>query len=199
MDAETWNHNIHYHPFILHCVPAACGRALDVGCGTGLLARKLAECCGEVVAIDIDRDTLIRARAANTPRPNLNFEEADVMAGPFPDNSFDLITAVATLHHLPLVPALTRLRDLLKPSGVLAIIGLHRMHGPEDYAWAAAALPASRILRCLHTYADVGAPLREPKETLREIRAASAAILPGSHCRRRLFFRYSLTWQKPLV
>jgi 2-polyprenyl-3-methyl-5-hydroxy-6-metoxy-1,4-benzoquinol methylase len=197
MKANIWNHNIHYHSFILRRVPSRCGTALDVGCGTGLLARKLATSCREVVAIDIDRDALIRARATGPPDTNLTFEEADVMSRRFSNNSFDLITAVATLHHLPLIPALTRFRDLLKPDGVLAVVGLYRMHRPQDYVWAAAALPTSWMLRCLRTYEEVGAPLREPGETLREIRAASATVLPGSDCRRRLLFRYSLVWRKP--
>ncbi len=198
MSANVWNHNIHYHRFVLSCVPAGCGSALDVGCGTGLLARKLAASCREVVAIDVDRDTLIRARAANHPKANLTFEETDVITARFPDGAFDLITAVATLHHLPLTAALARFRDFLKPGGVLVVIGLYRMRGPGDYSWAVAALPASWLLRRLHTCEDVGAPLQEPKETLREIRDASAEALPGSCFRRRLLFRYSLTWRKPL-
>ncbi len=33
-----WSHNIHYHPLILSAVPAGCERALEVGCGEGILA-----------------------------------------------------------------------------------------------------------------------------------------------------------------
>ena len=47
-----WNHNVHYQPVILRGVPADCTRALEVGCGDGLLARRLAERCAEVTAID---------------------------------------------------------------------------------------------------------------------------------------------------
>ena len=32
---EYWNHNVHYQPVILRAVPAHCGAALEVGCGTG--------------------------------------------------------------------------------------------------------------------------------------------------------------------
>jgi hypothetical protein len=48
--AGNWNHNVHYQPVILNAVPAGCGPALDVGCGDGLLARRLAERCAEVRA-----------------------------------------------------------------------------------------------------------------------------------------------------
>jgi hypothetical protein len=44
---------------------------------------------------------------------------------------------------------------------------------------------------------EVGAPLHDPAETLREIRKASESAIPGAIVRRRLFFRYTLTWTKP--
>ncbi|MEU6907350.1 hypothetical protein ABZ935_18625 [Streptomyces coeruleorubidus] len=35
-----WNHNVHHHPEVLDAVPDGCGKALDAGCGDGLLTRK---------------------------------------------------------------------------------------------------------------------------------------------------------------
>ena len=119
------------------------------------------------------------------------------MTYPFPDESFDLIALVATIHHLQLRPALVRLRGLLKPGGVLAIVGLYRGETLSDFAFAAVAFPVSWMFRLLRGYADVGAPLQEPKETLREIRRACDLLLPGASLRRQLFFRYSLSWRKP--
>jgi 2-polyprenyl-3-methyl-5-hydroxy-6-metoxy-1,4-benzoquinol methylase len=192
-----WNHNLHYHDVVLRAVPADCQRALDVGCGQGQLALELAQHCEEVVAIDADRETLTRARSACSREPRMHFVEGDVMNDPFAEGSFDFISAVATLHHLPLRPALERFQSLLRPGGVLALIGLYRPQTIEDYAWAAAAFPASRVLKWLRGRTEVTAPLQEPKETLSEIRAACEEILPGGVFRRRLFFRYSFVWRKP--
>ena len=147
--------------------------------------------------MDVDRATLLRARAAGSSETRIAFVEGDVMTHPFPNGSFDLIAVVATLHHLPLRPALTRFRNLLRSGGVVAIVGLYRAHRIEDYALAAVAFPASWTLRCLKRHADVGAPLQDPRETLREIRTACDALLPGAAFRRRLLFRYSLFWRKP--
>jgi SAM-dependent methyltransferase len=196
MSRSPWNRNIHYHRILLHAVPPNCRRALDVGCGQGQLTRQLAPHCEEVIGIDADRDTLTRARA-NSSAARITFMEGDVMKHPFPDESFDFITAVATLHHLPLRPALTRFRDLLRPGGVLAVVGLYRNHSLEDYLWAAAAVPTSWMLRCLYGQAEVGAPVLDPKETLREIRAECDALIPGARFQRHLLFRYSFVWRKP--
>jgi hypothetical protein len=119
------------------------------------------------------------------------------MTHPFVVDSFDLITAVATLHHLPLRPALTRFRSLLRSGGVLAIIGLYRAQTLSDYALAASAFPLSWILRWLRGHTDVEAPVQNPRETLWEIRSACDSLLPGAVLRRHLLFRYSLFWRKP--
>ena len=194
MSNDAWSHNIQYHPLVLRAVPHDCARALDVGCGRGLLASKLAERCREVIAIDIDRETLANAVS---PSPALRFLVGDVMTYPFAGGSFDLITAVASLHHLPLAPALTRLSYLLKSRGILAVIGLYKIQSPADYATSALAMPISWIQRRARPIAETGAPLRGPSTTLRTIRAACQEILPGAILRRRLFFRYSLLWRKP--
>lgn len=196
MPAGPWNHNIHYHDIVLGSIPADCCRALDVGCGQGLLARRLAERCGEVIALDIDQGVLHRAKEDCPPEKHIIFLLADVMTNPFSLGSFDFIAAVATLHHLPLRPALKLFRSLLRPGGRLAIIGLYRGRGLRDYPVTSIAFPASWILRCFHRgYADVGAAVRPPAETLDDIRAACADVLPGAILQRRLLFRYSLIWR----
>jgi 2-polyprenyl-3-methyl-5-hydroxy-6-metoxy-1,4-benzoquinol methylase len=57
-----WNHNIHYHDLLLAAIPPHARRALDVGCGEGILARKLRDRVEHVIAIDIDRASIDRAR-----------------------------------------------------------------------------------------------------------------------------------------
>ncbi len=47
---DYWNHDVHYQPVILNAVPPGCGPALEVGCGDGMLACRLAERCAEVRA-----------------------------------------------------------------------------------------------------------------------------------------------------
>ena len=133
-----WNHNIHYHPLVIDAVPANCARALDVGCGDGLLASKLAERCGTVVAIDSHHETLVRARATYASQQRITFVEGDVLTAALPEGGFEFIVAVATLHHLDTRAALTRFRELLAPGGVLLIVGLSRPRSLMDWIWSAA-------------------------------------------------------------
>lgn len=190
-----WNRNIHYHDLVLSGVPARCERALDVGCGTGRLARGLADRCGEVVAIDADASTLANARATHQ-KPNLRFIEGDAMTYAFDEESFDFIASIATLHHLPLQPALERFKQLLRPRGTLAVIGLHRLATVTDVAYVPLAMSVSAWHRATQGSEPVSAPIRDPMETLAEVQAAVDRVLPGAEFTRLLLFRYSLMWRK---
>ncbi len=199
MAGTGWNHNVHYYRTVIDAIPSHCRRALDVGCGRGELAGELVKDCTEVVAIDRHRDCIAAAGANANGNFSVTFLHADVcdLDPQFAEDSFDFIAVVATLHHLPLHSALERFRVLLARKGVLVIIGLYRNVTPLDFALAAMALPISRTARWLKGTAKVGAPTRNPKESLNEIRAACDSVLPGGVFRRRFFFRYSFVWQHP--
>ena len=189
----SWNHNTHYHGFVLRALPPDCQRALDVGCGRGALARKLAAHCEEVVGIDADSQCIAHVMASTEVLRNTTFINGDVLTHALQPNSFDFLAAVATLHHLPLRRALQRFSDLLRPGGVLVIVGLYRTVTPTDYALAATALPISWVIRLLRGEEQVGAPIRDPEETLRFIREETASVLPGAVLRRQFSFATPLS------
>jgi 2-polyprenyl-3-methyl-5-hydroxy-6-metoxy-1,4-benzoquinol methylase len=64
MSGDYWNHNTHYHDIVLRNVPRGCGEALDVGCGDGLLARRLAPRAAHVTCA---APAAGRARRSPTP------------------------------------------------------------------------------------------------------------------------------------
>jgi ubiquinone/menaquinone biosynthesis C-methylase UbiE len=57
-----WNHNNHYHSFLLRHAPAHCAAALEVGCGMGEYARLLAQRSDKVLALDLSPEMLRIAR-----------------------------------------------------------------------------------------------------------------------------------------
>jgi SAM-dependent methyltransferase len=197
--AGYWNHNVHYQPVILGAVPAGCGAALEVGCGDGLLASKLAERCAEVTAIDRDSRMTVVARArAQRARPGrVTVVEADYLAYPMADASFDFACANTSLHHMDFAAALTAMARALRPGGRLAVIGLAANQSVGDYLADAPRVPVGLAYRAVYGKGDPGAPIKDPEMTWAEVRAAARRLLPGVRYRRHLLFRYSLLWNKP--
>jgi ubiquinone/menaquinone biosynthesis C-methylase UbiE len=90
-------------------------RLLDVGCGTGLVLDLAHDLFAELDGIDITPEMLARA----TPRPNVKTQIASAEAMPFPDGTFDMVTAYSVLHHIAEPGRVFReVRRTLKPGGV---------------------------------------------------------------------------------
>ena len=203
---EGWNHNRQYHRWLLRHVPTGCEEALDAGCGTGEFARQLALRCKRVLGIDLSPVMIEQARRRSTGQPALEFRVADLMdeasaAG------FDCIATIATLHHLPLEPALARLGGALRSGGVLLVLDVVANRNLVERLWAARAMPVAMALCLWHRgrlrpkraerQAWVAHGRTDRYSPLVEVRAACAPVLPGAWVRRHMLWRYSLVWNKP--
>ncbi len=194
--SSGWNHNSHYHDVLLRAVPRPCGRALDVGCGQGDFARRLAVVADRVDAIDRDAAMIAAVRQRCADLPNVHVVQADFLrwgdAG-----AYDYVSMIATLHHMPMREALTHAADLLRPGGRLALLGLYRVASITDLASCAVAYPVSWFHRATRVTAGDAAPIQAPAMTFAEIRGEVATVLPDATSRLHLLWRYSLIWTKP--
>ena len=210
---HPWNHNEHFHGWILRNLPARRRVAVEVGCGMGVLVGKLAPRFVRVTGIDADEAmaAAASARLARDPAVTIcwsGFEEFASAAG---HGAADLITMVAVLHHLDLDDTLARIPGLLAPGGRLLVVGLARVSSPADLAVdliSAAVNPVMGLVKHPRparparpaggpTAGEPAMPVRDPATTLAQITPAARTHLPGATLRRRLFFRYTLRWDKP--
>ncbi len=103
-------------------------RALDVGCGGGRTVGKLATraSAGFVAGIDFAPGSVAVARATNRraiEAGRVRIEQASVSTLPFPDATFDLVTAVETHYYWPNPPAdLREVLRVLKPGGTALVV-----------------------------------------------------------------------------
>ena len=195
--AEPWNVNIHYDARLDAAVPAAARSALDVGCGDGFLAARLADRVPLVVAIDVDAPVLARARA-RFPDAKVSWCHGDVMTYPLAPGSFDAVVCNAALHHLPDTrAALARLRELVRPGGTLAVVGFTRTQW-RDWPWALTAFVCRGVaIRVRGKWQHTAPTAWPPPHTLSELRQAARDVLPGAGLRRLLLGRYLMTWHAP--
>jgi len=203
---ERWNHNAHYHGRLLAQIPERCGRALEIGCGTGGFARLLAGRAERVLAIDLSPQMIRLARERSASHANIDFVEGDVMSRRFSGGQFDCVATLTTLHHLPIEAALTKVRNILKPGGLFVCLDLYRRSTLTDLLSDCVAYPAAMLLRTIKTGRpkpprDVRAAYAEHEKTdtyltLPQLKQACAEILPGALVRRHLLWRYSILWRK---
>ena len=195
--ADYWNHNVHYQRVILEAVPERCGAAVDIGCGDGLLACRLAARCAAVTGIDRDAKMIAAARERARSAPAVSFVHADFIAYPLEDASFDFACANTALHHMDFGAALGKMARILRPGGRLAVVGLAANGTPADWIIGGAGIPANLWYRRTRGEGHPGAPIMGPDMTWSQVRSAAARVLPGARYRRHLLWRYSLTWVKP--
>jgi len=196
-DRDYWNHNTAYHPWLVDIATQHHGDVLDVGCGDGLLAQRLAPVSGSVTGIDPDPSAIRRAVDRLASHKRVNVDQQDFHSYEPGERKFDLITFVASLHHMDLRASLVKARDLLRPAGEIAVVGVSANKSVRDWVWSAMCVPGARIGSWLHSETrDVGVVVADPHEGLDDIRRTADDVLPGASVRRALYYRYLLRWTK---
>ena len=142
---EYWNHNTAYHQWLLDIAARHHGDVLDVGCGEGLLVQRLAAVSRRVTGIDPHAATVQQAQRRLHGIDNASIELADFQDFAAPEQSFDVITFVASIHHQPMEETLGKARQLLRPGGELAVVGLAANTTFNDWTWNLLCMPAALV------------------------------------------------------
>ncbi|HEX8774644.1 MAG TPA: class I SAM-dependent methyltransferase [Pyrinomonadaceae bacterium] len=130
-----------------HPLPLSQGaRVLDAGCGTGLLTLaliKAAQVPVRITALDLSASSIVKAQraVAESARHShkVSFTQANVLALPFADESFELVVTSGALEYVPLREGFGELARVLVRGG-------HMLHLPVRPALA------SRFLELLFRF-----------------------------------------------
>jgi len=127
---------------------------LDVGCGGGMTVARLAALATEGKTYGIDYSEASVAASRRTNRTSIAEGRVEILSGsvshlPFPDQVFDLVTAVETHYYWPDLNAdMREVQRVLKPGAALIIIAEAYKGGKHDQM-----LRRLEELRGLTTYA----------------------------------------------
>lgn len=172
MPDNTWNAALYdqKHAFVFEygkgllalLEPQAGEKILDLGCGTGHLARQMAEVGAQVVGIDSSPQMVEQARKAY---PDIEFLVADARDFSFP-YQFDAVFSNATLHWIPEAERVVEcISAALRPGGrfVAEFGGKGNVASIVDALQAATADVAGIAVQADWYYPSIGeyAPLLE--------------------------------------
>lgn len=107
-------------------------RALDYGCGTGMLSFPLKDTLGHITLKDSSAGMLevLREKIAAQGVSNMSVRQADLTDAPLPEERYDLIYSSMVLHHIPdTAGILATFHALLNPGGWLCAADLDQEDG----------------------------------------------------------------------
>jgi SAM-dependent methyltransferase len=195
-----------YERFVLAQIPTRCASVLEIGCGAGRLARAIAARGARVTGLDASPEMIRLARDRTRAGDRVELVCGDFAALVLAREAYDCVVSVTTLHHLPAEPALSRMKSLLQPGGVLVVHDVRSSAGRVDWLrsavaaagngdavwWIGRRLRSDRDLR--EAWHDHGKDERYP--TMAQVDALCAATLPGAKTFRHPLWRYTVVWVK---
>jgi 2-polyprenyl-6-hydroxyphenyl methylase/3-demethylubiquinone-9 3-methyltransferase len=150
-------------------------RALDVGCGGGLLSEALARAGAEVIAIDLAPAVLDVARLhLHESGLAVDYRQVSVeaLAAEMPGH-FDVVTCMEMLEHVPDPASVVRAcATLLRPGGRFFLSTLNR----TPLAFGAAIVGAEHVMRLLPRGTHHYAQFIKPSEIAGDLRAAGLVL-----------------------
>jgi ubiquinone/menaquinone biosynthesis C-methylase UbiE len=107
-------------------------KVLDVGCGNGFVLSRYARAGAEVFGVDITPTGIeLCQRRFEIMGLRGDFRVANAEELPFPDATFDCVSSVGVLHHIPHPErGFAEIQRVLKPGGLFVLMLYHR-----DSAW----------------------------------------------------------------
>jgi len=105
-------------------------RVLDVGCAKGFLVKDLMLACPGLEAFGLDVSLYALMHSEKEIIGRLHLGTAEKL--PFPDNSFDCVLCLNTVHNFPRPRAIKVMQEIQRTSGGRAFVQVDSYHTPEQ-------------------------------------------------------------------
>lgn len=165
-------------------------RVLDLGCGTGRFAGRLAGAAASVTVADFSPKMLEAAKENLKGFSNVDFRFLDMEKEAGGRGEYDIVAAISVLHHISgLGTAVKNMKDFLAPGGKLVIVEhLHTRNPLKLLQFYFAALLRLGPLTCARLFWDAASgrsPIaahikRETRMSLEDFRGRYLPLFPGA-------------------
>ena len=115
---------------LLHYNLSDTAAVLDIGCGKGFMLHDFKEIMPNCSVAGIDVSEYSIENAMSTVKPFLKVASAEKL--PYPENSFDLVIAVNSIHNLPLGACKTALKEIERVSKANSFITVDALRNEEE-------------------------------------------------------------------
>lgn len=208
IEERKWEHNNHYHKYLMKNVPNNREKVLEIGCGKGVFARLMAKDFKKVIAVDFSEGMIEKAKAISKGLNNIEYRLEDITKHDFKNNKYDCIASIATMHHLPFREMLIKAKEGLKDNGVFMVLDLYESKTITDYLISLVAAPVN-IIFMLFKNGRLRPSEEERKAweehskndvymTFKDIKIICKKVMPEAKVRRHFFWRYSIVWRKEI-
>lgn len=195
---SEWNHNSHYHNFIIKKLSESRATALDIGSGNGYFASKLSNMFSKVICMEPDMDTYNYAKNKYSTISNM-IHKNSILDEFNSEGEIDFISCIASIHHMDFEKSLVKIKDLLSRDGKLVVLGLYKESTLMDYLYTILACIPNKI-RCMLSSNPSSEKIiiktRPANMTFKEIKDIADKILVDYKIKRHLYWRYSIVYSK---
>lgn len=153
---DAWPHRWHIQRFVPRflraCPDPFRGEVLEIGSGAGWTSRRILETFPQVelTATDVDQSAAEGfLKLGKLYGQRMKFVVADVRELPFDRESFDIVVAIHTLHHIDdLTQAVRQLIRVLRPGGLIGFTDDNPayMRGPVKWIFPASSTPSRQAM-----------------------------------------------------
>lgn len=131
---------------------------LDVGCGKGFMLHDFKLLIPDATVAGIDISEYAYENAMDDIKPFMKIGNAKEL--PYPDNSFDLVTAINTVHNLPLDECKQAIREIQRVSRAHAFLVVDAWRTEEEreklYKWVVTCMTAMHVDDWKQLFEEVG-------------------------------------------
>ena len=131
---------------------------LDVGCGKGFMLRDFKLLMPNATVAGIDISEYAYENAMDDIKPFMKIGNAKEL--PYPDNSFDLVTAINTVHNLPLDECKQAIREIQRVSRAHTFLVVDAWRTEEEreklYKWVVTCMTAMHVDDWKRLFEEVG-------------------------------------------